>query len=197
MPITDKQIGSNVARFRRDRSQQEIAGEMRQRGWKWSQATVWAVEKGERPLRLAESVDLASILGIFETELSLDDDSARLRAAIRATRETEAAVEQAIRALVARQIDLAIAGDLAYAEAPTERDVFGATALEMVQQSPVDFARSVVAKIIAEDELEGAAEHSKMVEIAGEPRAAELLEEDLARRGPFLLAINEWMSADA
>lgn len=35
---------------------------MRERGWKWSQATVWAVEKGDRPLRLAEANDLAAIL---------------------------------------------------------------------------------------------------------------------------------------
>ena len=35
---------------------------MRERGWKWSQATVWAVEKGDRPLRLAEANDLGAIL---------------------------------------------------------------------------------------------------------------------------------------
>lgn len=43
-------------------SQQALADLMRARGWKWSQATVWAVEKGERPLRLAEATDLAELL---------------------------------------------------------------------------------------------------------------------------------------
>lgn len=35
---------------------------MRQRGHRWSQATVWAVEKGERQLRLTEAEDLGEIL---------------------------------------------------------------------------------------------------------------------------------------
>lgn len=47
-------------------SQQALADRMRERGWKWSQATVWAVEKGERPLRLAEAMDLAQILGMSD-----------------------------------------------------------------------------------------------------------------------------------
>jgi hypothetical protein len=37
---------------------------MRERGWKWSQATVWSVERGDRPLRLAEAEDLAGVLGV-------------------------------------------------------------------------------------------------------------------------------------
>lgn len=49
---------------------------MRTRGWKWSQATVWAVEKGERPLRLAEAEDLVSIL---RQESPLGADAVLLR----------------------------------------------------------------------------------------------------------------------
>jgi hypothetical protein len=42
---------------------------MRSAGYKWSQATVWSVEKGERrPLRLAEAVDLAQI---FDRDVSV------------------------------------------------------------------------------------------------------------------------------
>lgn len=37
---------------------------MRDMGWKWSQATVWSVESGKRPLRLAEAQDVASILEV-------------------------------------------------------------------------------------------------------------------------------------
>jgi hypothetical protein len=58
----DVRIGRNLAQWRGQRTQVALADEMRARGWKWSQATVWAVEKGERPLRLAEAADLTVIL---------------------------------------------------------------------------------------------------------------------------------------
>jgi len=59
----DRQIGRTMAILRGDKTQQAVADEMRKRGWRWSQATVWSVEKGERPLRLAEAEDLAAVLG--------------------------------------------------------------------------------------------------------------------------------------
>lgn len=67
MATRDEQIGQNITRLRGDNSQQWVADRMRERGWKWAQATVWNLEKGERPLRLAEAEDLAEIL---RTEIS-------------------------------------------------------------------------------------------------------------------------------
>lgn len=58
----DKRVGQNLARFRMKMPQQELADEMRRRGFKWSQATVWSTEKGERPVRLSEVVALSEIL---------------------------------------------------------------------------------------------------------------------------------------
>lgn len=58
----DKLIGQNVTAFRRERTQKAIAEAMRASGHKWSQATVWSVEQGERPLKLAEALDLAQVL---------------------------------------------------------------------------------------------------------------------------------------
>ncbi|UTT52311.1 helix-turn-helix domain-containing protein [Microbacterium maritypicum] len=58
----DEQIGENLTKLRGEMSQKDLATAMRGRGWKWSQATVWSIEKGERPLRLAEAVDVAWIL---------------------------------------------------------------------------------------------------------------------------------------
>lgn len=55
-----------MTRLRGQKTQQDVAGAMRSAGYKWSQATVWSVEKGERPLKLAEAEDLAKIL---ETDL--------------------------------------------------------------------------------------------------------------------------------
>src|SRR5688500_1134787 len=63
MENKDELIGRNVARLRGEMPQSELAKAMRERGYKWSQATVWSVEKGERPLRLAEAETLSEILG--------------------------------------------------------------------------------------------------------------------------------------
>src|SRR5690625_3142015 len=64
MTTDDERIGQNVATLRGDRSQKSIAEAMQEAGGhKWSQATVWSVEKGQRPLRLTEAIDLARILG--------------------------------------------------------------------------------------------------------------------------------------
>jgi transcriptional regulator with XRE-family HTH domain len=61
---TDEQIGRNLVRLRGGMSQKDLADRMRTHGFKWSQATVWAIEKGERPLRLTESLALGKIFGI-------------------------------------------------------------------------------------------------------------------------------------
>ena len=44
--------------------QQAVADAMRERDHRWSQSTVWAVEKGERRLLLSEAADLAEILDV-------------------------------------------------------------------------------------------------------------------------------------
>lgn len=59
----DEAIGQAVAGFREPKSQEWVADLMRHKGHKWSQATVWGVEKGRRPLKLTEAIDLAQILG--------------------------------------------------------------------------------------------------------------------------------------
>lgn len=61
--VDDAVIGQNSARLRGAMSQKALAERMKDRGWKWVQSTVASVEKGERPLRLREAADLASILG--------------------------------------------------------------------------------------------------------------------------------------
>ena len=62
MGRTDEHIGQAVASLRHPRTQQSVADAMRDRGHKWSQATMWSIEKGERPLRLTEALDLAEVL---------------------------------------------------------------------------------------------------------------------------------------
>lgn len=68
MSEADKRIGQNVAHFRGAMSQAALATEMKARGWKWSQPTVAAIEKGERSLKLAEAEDIYKILNLGRVE---------------------------------------------------------------------------------------------------------------------------------
>lgn len=63
-PQTEEQIGADVAtaRERAGMSQKELAAAIAERGFKWSQATVSQIEKGERPLRLSEADHLADLI---------------------------------------------------------------------------------------------------------------------------------------
>lgn len=58
----DVLVGENLTRLRGEMTQQALADAMRKKGWRWSQATVWSVEKGERPLKFSEAEDVAQIL---------------------------------------------------------------------------------------------------------------------------------------
>jgi hypothetical protein len=88
--VRDVLTGGNLAEIRDDRSQQWVADAMRERGWKWSQATVWSVEKGERPLKLWEAEDLADILEVSVSRLT----AMPLPAAIRSRMDACASLEQ-------------------------------------------------------------------------------------------------------
>ncbi|MDN6024651.1 hypothetical protein [Bifidobacterium mongoliense] len=59
----DKTIGHNLQVLRGDMSQDDLAKKMRAYGFKWSKATVWSVEQGERPLRLTEASAVLECLG--------------------------------------------------------------------------------------------------------------------------------------
>lgn len=79
-PTTDELIGQAVRVLRHHRSQRQLAAAMQARGWPaWSQATQWSVETGQRPLRLAEAVDLADELGVTIDALLPTEDEPRHR----------------------------------------------------------------------------------------------------------------------
>jgi hypothetical protein len=78
MSDRDVIVGQNLAKLRGDRTQQDIAEAMRDAGYKWSQATVWSVEKGERPIRLSEAESLAGILKCTIDRMLLPDQDAEL-----------------------------------------------------------------------------------------------------------------------
>lgn len=54
-----QEIGQVLRQLRGNQSQKALADAMRAKGHAWSQATVWSVETGARPLRLTEARDLA------------------------------------------------------------------------------------------------------------------------------------------
>ena len=66
MPNREQLIGENMQRLRSalSMSQADLASRMKDAGFKWSQATVWSVEKGERPLRLSEAEELSALLRV-------------------------------------------------------------------------------------------------------------------------------------
>ncbi len=66
----DKTVGKNLVELRGDRSQQAVADAMRELGHRWTQATVWAIEKGERSLKLEEAVALAEVLDVSVLSIS-------------------------------------------------------------------------------------------------------------------------------
>lgn len=74
----DGLLGMRVASLRGQRSQKAIADDMRLRGWKWSQATMWAIERGDRSVKLFEARDLAAVLGVGIQDLFRDPEVLRV-----------------------------------------------------------------------------------------------------------------------
>ena len=101
MTSKDYQVGRNVRLLRGDLSQAKLAKAMHEAGFKWSQATVWSVESGERPVRLVEAIALASILHAPLEELAaVERDDLERRQAWRDYREATAAAAAAEQSLI-------------------------------------------------------------------------------------------------
>lgn len=80
-PVPEGDIGRAVREFRMAKGlgQTDLAMAMKTRGIKWSQPTVVAVEKGERPLRHSEALALADLTG-FTASAELPGDYLELLA---------------------------------------------------------------------------------------------------------------------
>lgn len=94
----DKQIGLNLLRLREQAglSQKELAAAVKKAGPRWSQATVWSVESGERPLRLTEALLLGNILEVNYQSLVRDTEQGEYEIALN---ELVAAHEQLAKAV--------------------------------------------------------------------------------------------------
>lgn len=134
----DQRIGENIAAYRRGRSQEWLAEQMRERGHeKWSQSTVWSVEKGKRPLKFSEALDLAQVLGLPDATsladgrlgrhlVSLTQEAHRhagaLASAVGDLREVQAVLREALDALGEDRSKID-AGTLAVAERWASRSI--------------------------------------------------------------------------
>lgn len=105
---SDKDVGDNVRALRGATSQQDLADQMRERGWNWAQATVWSLEIGKRPLRLLEAQDLADVLGVSLEDLLRPPESAQREREI--LRAADAVIQAHLNAEVALG-ELIAAGD--------------------------------------------------------------------------------------
>lgn len=114
--LTDEQVGRNLARLRGDMSQKDLALLMRERGFKWSQATVWSVEKGERPLRLVESEAIANCFGVHTGHLTGQEPQTYAMSLARAARQADGELRKAITDYDDVRFQLAIALDRVPAE---------------------------------------------------------------------------------
>jgi transcriptional regulator with XRE-family HTH domain len=110
----DEIIGQNLTILRGDISQKELAAKMKTYGWKWSQATVWTVESGERPLRLAEAADIAMILELGARgveSLTRPKGVAMVQTQLRFTAVQYSEMKQAIAEFRDSQMNLAATAD--------------------------------------------------------------------------------------
>lgn len=82
MADRERLIGATVSFLRDAIPQQAVANAMRERGHRWSQSTVWAIEKGERRLLLSEAADLAEILDVSVEALLKRPDEIGLQSEI-------------------------------------------------------------------------------------------------------------------
>lgn len=111
MGNADLRIGANVNMLRGDMSQAALASAMREMGWKWTQPTVAAIEKGERPLKLAEAVQLSQILGADLQQFIWSDEAIEdERRAIAIQRNADRLAE-ALGTALSRQLEACVSAD--------------------------------------------------------------------------------------
>ena len=141
----DRHIGQTMAILRGDKTQQAVADEMRQRGWRWSQSTVWSVEKGDRALRLAEAEDLSAVLGTVSVHSFLTEPvGAHIQQGVRRVSNAYRAIVESVWECLDAQDALRVHLMRAHADGHELTDV------ELVQRDLLARAPDVPEKAVAE-----------------------------------------------
>ncbi|ROP65657.1 hypothetical protein EDF55_0095 [Curtobacterium sp. ZW137] len=93
---------------------------MRARGFRWSQATVWSIEKGERPLRLSEAQAAAEVLNQPFFNFTADEGEAKIEAWMRECSQAAQEIDAAIDRFEQARFNLALTEEF-LPERPTNR----------------------------------------------------------------------------
>lgn len=72
--VVDDNLATNLREHREARalSQDDLAQRMNERGFSFSQSTIWKIEQGKRPVKISELVALADALGTLNWTTLLD-----------------------------------------------------------------------------------------------------------------------------
>lgn len=118
MKARRSEIGRNIKILRGSLSQEDLAEQMRHRGYDtWSQSAVWAVESGKRALPIDEAEALAQVLGVPLDILLATEFDAVVRALVA---QLEGAAQQVVaRALEYEEIHAELVRLVAKARTPT------------------------------------------------------------------------------
>jgi len=122
----DQNIAANLRTHREaaNISQEELAQRMADRGFGFSQATIWKIESGQRPVRASELAALADSLGVISpmslaSEPGIARHQIQLRLANRKAYNAYNTLEEAAAAYIEAQIELLVAAREAYDDGVT------------------------------------------------------------------------------
>jgi transcriptional regulator with XRE-family HTH domain len=117
----DQNIAANLRAYREagSISQEELAQRMTDRGFGFSQATIWKIESGQRPVKVSELVALADSLGVMlATDLTDEPEMTRHEIRLEQTnRKAHCAYEtlkEAAADYLDAQLELVVAARLAH-----------------------------------------------------------------------------------
>ncbi|MET9632174.1 helix-turn-helix transcriptional regulator [Lentzea sp. NPDC006480] len=84
MSDIEQHVATNVREFREraDMSQEELARRMSERGFGFSQATIWKIENGQRTVKISEAVVLSEIFNLLWMDLTRAPQVSRRQAAV-------------------------------------------------------------------------------------------------------------------
>lgn len=112
-PDIDRNVAANVRAYRErgELSQEELALRMSERGFGFSQATIWKIESGQRTVKISEAVALSEALGLpgwrdLAQEPEISRHYAQLDAANRRVYQAYGALKAAAAAYLQGQVDL-------------------------------------------------------------------------------------------
>lgn len=117
----DQNIAANLRTYRESGniSQEELAQRMADLGFGFSQATIWKIERGQRPVRASELVALADALGIMLAtslthEPEMTQHQVRLEQANRKAHRAYQTLKDAAADYLEAQVELVVAARFAH-----------------------------------------------------------------------------------